>query len=84
MNTVIAALASVVPLMVRVGVPVCPATGSMVNIGGVVSTKVAVTFLAVSMITVQAFMPVHAPDQPAKVEPEVGEAERVTVLKIAN
>ena len=29
--------------------------------------KVAVTFLAESMVTVHVLVPVHAPDQPAKV-----------------
>src|SRR4051794_34074350 len=42
--------------------------------------KVAVTFLAASMVTAQVVAtPVHAPDQPANTEPELGVAVSVTM-----
>ena len=47
--------------------------------GGVVSAKVAVTFLLASMVTVQVPVAlVHAPDQPVKVELASATAVKVT------
>ena len=48
--------------------------------------KVAVTAVFAVIVTVQAAVPVQAPDHPANVEPEAGVAVRVTcdpVLKLA-
>ena len=42
--------------------------------------KVAVTVLDAVMLTVHAPVPVHAPLQPAKVEPAAGVAARVTLV----
>ena len=42
--------------------------------------NVAVTDFAVSMLTTHAPVPVHAPDQPANVDPTDGVAVRVTVV----
>ena len=43
--------------------------------------KVAVTFFTLSMVSVQVVLvPVHDPDQLEKVDPEAGEAVRVTVV----
>jgi len=45
--------------------------------------KVAVTDLSASMLTLQAPVPLHAPDQPAKVDPPAGVAVRPTVVPVA-
>ena len=48
--------------------------------------NVAVTLVLALTVTVQVAVPVQAPDQPAKVEPEEGVAVRVTevpLLKVA-
>lgn len=45
----------------------------------VLRVNVAVTLFAVSIVTVQLPVPVHAPDHPVKREPWPGDAERVTV-----
>lgn len=46
--------------------------------------NVAVTLLAVLMVTVQEEVPEHAPDQPAKTEPAFGVAVKVTLLPLGN
>lgn len=51
-------------------------TVSVFGVGATIS-KVAVTLLSLSIVTVQV-PPVHAPDQPAKIEPEDGVAVSVT------
>ena len=56
----------------------------MMTVGGGIRAKVAVTFLAVSMVTVHVPEPVQAPDQPEKVEPGAEVAVRATVLNVAN
>ena len=47
--------------------------------GAVVSLKMAVTIMAVFMVTVQVLVPEQA-DQPAKVAPVEGAAVRVTLV----
>jgi hypothetical protein len=48
-----------------------------------VAAKVAVTVLAADIATEQAPVPVHAPDQPEKVNPAAGVAVRATVTVLA-
>ena len=43
------------------------------------SVNVAVTLLLLSIVSVQVPVPVHAPDQPANVEPASGVAVSVTM-----
>ena len=45
-------------------------------------SKVAVTVLAASMMTVHDAVPVQAPVQPVKAEPEAGVAVRVTLVPV--
>ena len=59
-----------------------PVGAVMETVGGVVSGTTAVANVAVTLVSaltvrVQFPVPVHAPDQPVKVEPEVGAAESV-------
>lgn len=44
--------------------------------------KVAVTFLAELIVTEQLPVPLHAPLQPEKVDPESGDAFRVTFVPV--
>ena len=46
--------------------------------------KFAVTIDRVVGVTVQVVIPVHAPPQPAKVEPVSGVAVRVTIVPVEN
>lgn len=62
------------PLTVIASVPICGGGG-----GDVVVLKVAVTFCAVFIVTLHAPVPLHAPPQPAKLEPEAGVAVRLTI-----
>jgi hypothetical protein len=45
--------------------------------------NVAVTEVLAAMVTVQLPVPLHAPDHPAKVEPELGVAVRATDVPLA-
>jgi hypothetical protein len=47
-------------------------------------SKLAVTDLAASMVTMQVAVPVHAPDQPVKLEAPSGVAVRVTTVPTVN
>ena len=51
---------------------------------GADTLKVAVTLRAASIVTVHPPAPVQAPLQPAKVEPSVAAALRLTVVPLAN
>jgi hypothetical protein len=53
---------------------ICTASGSEFK------PNVAVTVDIASIVTVQAAVPLHGPDQPVKVEPESGDAVSVTVV----
>jgi hypothetical protein len=44
---------------------------------------VAVTFCAALIVTVHAPVPLHAPPQPAKLEPDAGVAVRLTLVPCA-
>lgn len=46
--------------------------------GGTIALKVAVTDLSLSIVRLQVPVPLQAPDQPAKVEPEFGAADKVS------
>src|SRR5690348_9355092 len=48
--------------------------------GGGIAAKVAVTLLAASIVTLQAPVPEHAPDQPLSCDPEAGVAVRATTV----
>ena len=45
--------------------------------------KFALTEAAAFMVTLQAPVPLHAPPQPAKVEPELGVADKFTTVPLA-
>ena len=61
-----------------VTIPGAPVNTVTVN-GGVGLVKLAVTLLAVLMVTVQVPVPEQAPPQPVKVEPASGAADMVSV-----
>ena len=48
-----------------------------------IALKVAVTEALAERVTLQAAVPVQAPDQPAKVTPELGAALSVTAVPLA-
>jgi hypothetical protein len=48
-----------------------------------ITLKVAVTEAFADSVTLHAAVPVQAPDQPAKVSPELGAALRVTAVPLA-
>jgi hypothetical protein len=66
--------------------PPAPALGvTMYVTGGGIRVNVAVAFLAPSTVTVQVGpVPLHAPDQPVKVLPLSGVADRVTEVPQGN
>jgi hypothetical protein len=67
-------------LLVRRPLPVPAFVTARAN---VLRAKEAVTFFATSIVTVHDPVPVHAPDQPAKLESALGAAVRVTWVLIS-
>ena len=67
-------------VLVTVPLPVPDLVTLSVYWGGGSKLKVAVADLLVSMVREQLPVPEQAPDQPAKVDPEAGEALRVTAV----
>jgi hypothetical protein len=63
-------------------VPALPTTSPLYVTGGPLNA--AVTFRAALMVTTQLPVPVHAPDQPTKVEPALGVAVSVTTESVGN
>jgi len=72
-------LGQLIPLGLLVTFPL-PVPASVTVNGKVTMLKVAVTDLAALMVTEHLPVPVQAPPHPAKVEPEAGDAVRVTTV----